>query len=167
MKNKRGDFTGLLFLLATISVLAIFLLVLGYVTPLINDELITQIGISEEINGSFIASNNVAANTFPVIWMVVFAGLMLGVFATAWFIPTHPIFFPFFVILLVVAVLVSIALSNAYEELTNNITLQSTSLQQQAIAFLMFNLPYVAVILGIIVLILSFAKPSNDFGLPG
>jgi hypothetical protein len=167
MKNKRGDFTGLLFLIVFIAAFAIFLLVLGYVTPLINNALIPQIGISAEINNSFIAANNVAANTLPTIWLIVFTGLMLGVFATAWFIPSHPIFFPFFVILMVVAILVAIPLSNAYTQLSDISTLQSIGLQQQTIKFLMSNLPYVAFVLGLLVLILSFAKPTNDFAIPG
>lgn len=161
--NKRGDFVGFLFVIVSIFAFAIFLLVLGYVVPLISDEMVSQIGNTELINSTFIASNNVAQHTFPVIWLLVFSGLMLGVFATAWFSPSHPIFFPFFVILLIVSVLVSIPLSNAYEELANQAVLQSTSIQQAAINFIMGNLPVVALILGIIVMILSFAKPTNEF----
>ena len=92
---------------------------------------------------------------------------MLGVFATSWFTPSHPIFFPFFVILLIVAVLVAVPLSNAYEQLANEAVLQSTSLQQVAINFIMGNLPLVALVLGVLVMIISFAKPTNDFASPG
>lgn len=165
--NKRGDFVGFLFVIISIAAFAIFLLVLGYVVPLISDQMVSQIGVSTEINNSFIASNNVALHTFPVVWLLVFSGLMLGVFATSWFTPSHPIFFPFFVILLIVAVLVAVPLSNAYEQLANEAVLQSTSLQQMAINFIMTNLPLVALILGVLVMIISFAKPTNDFVSPG
>lgn len=164
--NKKGDFVGFIFVIVSIAAFAIFLLILGYVVPLVNDEMVAQIGINTAINNSFIASNNVAIHTFPTIWLIVFAGLMLGVFATAWFTPNHAIFFPFFVILMIVAVLVAIPLSNAYEDLANQAVLQSTSLQQQAINFIMLQLPLVALVLGIIVLIISFSKPTNDFAVP-
>jgi hypothetical protein len=165
--NKKGDFVGWLFVIAFVAAFAIFLLVLGYVTPLINDQLVSQIGISPEINNSFAISSAVATNTFPVIWLLVFSGLMLGVFATAYMTPSNPIFFPFFVILLVVGILVAIPLSNAYESMTEVAVLTSTSIQQQAINFMMLQLPYVALILGLIVLIISFAKPSQNEVLVG
>ncbi len=164
MRGKRGDFTGILFLIVAIGSFAIFLLIVGSIAPLISNELVTQIGISTEINNSLNATTSVAENTLPVVWLVMFGGLMLGLFATAWFVPSHPVFAPVFVVLMVIAMLVSVALSNAYEELTLNSTLSTAAAQQGLIGFIMINLPFVTLIVGMLILVVSFAKPSGDTG---
>ncbi len=161
MKNKRGDFTGVLFLVVMIAVFAIFLLIVGYIAPEISNELVTRIGVSDAVNNSLIATTNTAQNTLPVIWLVMFGGLMLGLFATAWFVPSHPIFAIPFAILMVITVLVSVALSNAYEELAANTTLATAAGQQSLIGFIMINLPLVSLVIGAIIMVISFAKPSG------
>lgn len=159
--NKRGDFTGVLFMIVMIATFAIFLLIVGYIAPEISNELVKNIGISSEINNSLIATTNTAQNTLPVVWLFLFGGLMLGLFATAWFVPSHPIFAPVFGILMVITVLVSVALSNAYEELTNNAILAGAAAEQGVVVFIMINLPLLSVILGAIIMVISFAKPPG------
>ncbi len=162
--NSRGDLTGILFLLVSIGAFAIFLLIIGYVAPLISSEIQTQIGISPEINNSLTTTTNITTNTLPVIWLIMFGGLTMGLFITAYFVPTHPGFAPIFGLLLIVTVIVSIALSNAYEELQANALLAGTAAQQGLISFIMLNLPYVTLIISLIVMVITFAKPSAQGG---
>jgi len=160
--NKRGDFTGVIFLVVSISIFAIFLLIVGYIAPQISNTLANQIGISTEINNSLGATTSVAENTLPTIWLILFGGLMLGLFATSFFIDTHPIFVPIFALLLIIAVIVAIPISNAYEELSENATLAGAAAQQGLIVFIMTKLPIVAFIVGILSLIIAFAKPGGN-----
>ena len=162
MKNKRGDFTGLIYLIVSISIFAIFLLIIGNIVPQISTNLATQIGISTEINNSLGASTSVAQKTLPVLWMIMFGGLLLGLFATSFFIRTHPIFVPIFGLLLVVAIMFAIPLSNAYEELANNAILAGAAAEQSMIGFIMINLPLTTLIIGLLTLIITFAKPGED-----
>lgn len=162
MRGKKADFTGILFFIVAIGTFAIFLLIVGYIAPQISNELVAQIGVSEAVNNSLIATTQVAENTLPTVWLIMFGGLLLGLFATAWFIPSHPIFAVPFGVLLIIAILISIALSNAYEELTNNVILSGAAAQQGLIGFIMINLPLVTLIVGMIILVVSFAKPSGD-----
>ena len=160
--NIRGDFTGLIYLIVSISIFAIFLLIVGTIVPTITSELQTQIGISAEINNSLGASSSVAQKTLPTLWLIMFSGLLLGLFATSFFIRTHPIFVPVFGLLLVVAIMVAVPLSNAYEELALNAELAGAAAQQTVIGFLMFNLPLMTLIIGLLSLIITFAKPGDD-----
>ena len=164
MKNKRGDFTGVLFLVVMIAAFAIFLLIVGYITPVISDNLISQIGISEEINNSFLASSNTAHNTLPTLWFIMFGGLLIALIITAYFIPSHPVFIIPYFILLGVVFLVSIALSNAYEALYTNATFTTAAQEQTIIYFIMSNLPLVSLIVGVLIMVISFAKPSFSGG---
>lgn len=159
--NKRGDFTGVLFLIVSIVAFAIFLLIVGYIAPQISTNLADKIGISEEINNSLGATTSVAQNTLPTVWMILFGGLMLGLFATSFFIDTHPIFVPIFALLLIIAIIVAIPISNAYEELSDNAVLSGTASNQGSIVFIMTHLPIVAFVIGLLSLLIAFAKPSG------
>lgn len=160
--NKRGDFTGVIFLIVNISIFAIFLLIVGYIAPEISTALSNQIGISPEINDSLGTTTSVAENTLPTIWLILFGGLMLGLFATSFFIETHPIFVPIFALLLIITVIIAIPISNAYEELSENAVLSGAAAQQGLIVFIMGNLPIVAFIVGILSLIIAFAKSGGN-----
>ena len=160
--NKRGDFTGVIFVVVSIVIFAIFLLIVGYIAPQISDALAEQIGTTEGINHSLGVTKSIAENTLPTIWMILFGGLLLGLFATSFFIRTHPIFVPIFALLLVIAILVAIPLSNAYESLSENAILSGAAAQQGMIVFIMLNLPLVTFIIGLLSMIIAFAKPGGD-----
>ena len=160
--NKRGDFTGVIFLIVSIAIFAIFLLIVGYIVPQITTPLADKIGISEEINNSLGATTSVAENTFPTLWLILFGGLMLGLFATSFFIDTHPIFVPIFALLLIIAIIIAIPISNAYEALAEEATLSDAAAQQGLIVFIMSNLPLVTFIVGLLSLIIAFAKPGGN-----
>jgi len=160
--NTKGDLTGLLFLITSIASFAIFLLIVGYIVPQITTPLKDQIGISAEINNSFNASTSVAENTFPTLWLIMFAGLLLSLFATSYFIPTHPIFSPIFVLLLVVAIVIAVPISNAYEALAENATLSGAAAQQGLIVFIMTNLPLLTLVIGLLSLVITFAKRGGE-----
>ena len=162
--NKRGDFTGVIFLIVSIAIFAIFLLIVGYIAPQISNELANQIGISDEINSSLGATTSVAENTLPTLWMILFGGMMLGLFATSYFIDTHPIFVPIFALLLIIAIVIAIPISNAYEELSDNAILSGAADHQGLIVFIMSNLPVVAFIVGLLSLIIAFAKAGGGGG---
>ena len=158
--NKKGDFTGVIFLVVSVAIFAIFLLIVGYIAPEISNAVVDKIGITPEINNSLNATTSVAENTLPTIWLIIFGGLMLGLFATSFFIESHPIFVPIFALLLIIAIVIAIPLSNAYEELSENATLTGAAAEQGLIYFIMTNLPLVTFIVGILSLIIAFAKPG-------
>ena len=162
--NTKGDLTGLLFLIVSISAFAIFLLIVGYVAPQISEGIKDNIGISAEINNSLNTTTNIARNTFPVIWMILFVGLLLGLFATSYLIETHPIFIPIFVLLLIIAIVVSVPLSNAYIALSEDTLLTGTSIQQSLIVFIMQYLPFITFVIGLLSLVITFAKPGSGGG---
>jgi hypothetical protein len=159
--NKRGDFTGLIYLVVSIFAFAIFLLILGYIAPQISNKMIEQIGTTAQINNSLSTTSNIAEHTLSTLWMILFGGLVLGLFVTSYFIPTHPVFVPIFGLLLIVAIMIAVPLSNSYEALATNPTLSATATQQGLIGFLMTNLPLTTLILGLIVLVITFAKPGE------
>ncbi len=162
-KNKRGDFTGILYLIIMIAATAFFLLIAGYISTTISTELKDTIGSDvPEVNQSFEATINVAQGTLSAIWYIVFGGLLLALLVTSWYMPTHPVMVPIFIILLVIAVIIGVAMSNAYEQFYAVPQLSDTADTQGSINFMMSNLPYIALVVGVIGLIVTFAKPGGE-----
>ena len=162
INNKRGDLTGILYLIVSISAFAFFLLIASYISTNISTELKERIGSDDiRINDSFDSTANTAQNTFSALWYIMFAGLLLGLLITAWNMPTHPIYVPIFIILLVAAVIVGVALSNVYEELYAVDEFSDAADTQTSISFIMSNLPYIALVVGLIALVVTFAKPGG------
>jgi len=163
MKNKRGDFTGLLYLVVMIAAIAFFLLIAGYISTQISTSMDDKIGtLNNESSEMFDATTNTANNSLTAVWFIIFGGLLLGLFITAWKIPTSPIYVPIFIILLIITIIVAVAMSNAYEMLYQSNQLEDIANTQGAINFIMSNLPYVALIIGIIVFIITYAKPGEE-----
>lgn len=160
--NKRSDFTGVLFLIVSIVAFGFFILVLGYVTPLISEKISDEINSSDyRINEAFGTSTSVSQNGLSNVWLILFAGLVIGLFITSWLIPTEPIFIPIFIILLVITVVVGHILSQAYLEFYSLSVFEDTAATQTIPAFILVNLPYIGLIVGLTSLVISFAKPKG------
>lgn len=162
LEEKKGDFTGMLYLIIMLSGFAFFVLILAYIGSTIGGEVRDKINSDvPEVNASFNATINVANNTLSAVWYVVFGGLLLGLMITAWYVPTHPIMVAPFIVLLIIAVIIGVAMSNTYEKLTEVSQLSTAAGTQGSINFIMSNLPYTALVIGIIALIITFAKPRG------
>lgn len=162
MEDKKGDFTGILYAIIMIGAFAFFILIAGYIGTTISTELRDQIGSDvPEVNDSFNATINVSEGTLSALWYVVFGGLILGLMITAWYMPTHPIMVAPFIILLVIAVILGVGLSNAYEKIYGVEQFADIAATQGSVDFMMSNLPYLALVIGIITLIITFAKPGQ------
>jgi len=167
--NKRGNLVGSLLFVVSISVFAIFLLIVGYIGNTVGTELKDQINsTNDEVNAAFDRTIVTSTTTLSALWYVVFGCLMIGVFVSAWFTRDYPVMVPIYLILLVVSVIVGAAMSNAYEELSSHVTFAATGIQQIAIRFFMNNLPYVALVTGLLSLAIAFGKPEGiGFGSGG
>lgn len=168
LKEKKGDFTGLLFFVASIAACAIFLIIAGFVGFEVTQQIKSAMsevegGASQEINDSFDATINVSRNTLPLVWFVLFGGLLMSLFVTAYFTPTHPVFAVFFAFLLIIAIVLAIAVSNAYELVAAQPSFANvTSIGYRGIGFFMSNLAWVAFIIGIIIMVIAYAKPKQN-----
>jgi len=164
-KNKKGDFTGVLYMVVMLSAFAIFLLIAGFIATEIAGEVKTQLNsTSDDVNEAFDATTNTARNTLSTLWYIMFGGLLLGLLVTSWFIPSQPVFVPIFLVLLVITVIVGVAMSNVYEALYEVTQFSQIATTQSSIFFVMSNLPYVALIIGLIGLVVTFAKPGSAGG---
>ena len=130
LKDKRGDFTGVLYFVVSIAAFAIFLLIVGYIGNTLGTEIKSQVNSTDDrINNAFDKTVQVSTTGLSALWFILFGGLLIGLMITAWFIPTYPIFAVPFIILLVIAIILGVAMSNAYELLAAQAELSTIALQ--------------------------------------
>jgi len=73
-------------------------------------------------------------------------------------VTTKPVFFIPYIFIVIIAIIVSVPLSNAYETLSNNAELSSTFTGFTASNFIMLNLPIWITIIGFTGGIIMFAR---------
>jgi len=165
--NKKGQTSpvaGIVFIVL-IAAFAMFLLIVGFIGNEVATELQEKIGITDEINKSLQTTITISTTTINSLWYILFAGLLIGLIVQAMLAPQYPkVMVPVFVLTLIISIIVAVVMSNTYNEITKNVTLASASAYQQGIHFIMNSLPYLALIVGLIAIIIIFTKDGSVGG---
>ena len=165
MISKKGNPVAGLIFIVLIAAFAIFLLIVGFIGNEVAIELKHKIGITDEINDSLQTTITTATITINTLWYILFAGLLLGLIVQAMMMQEYPkVMVPIFVLTLIVSVIVAIVLSNTYVAISEQATLATASAFQVGIGFIMRKLPYVAVIVGLLAIIIIFTRDGSVGG---
>jgi len=168
MISKKGNPVSGLIFITLVAAFAIFLLIVGFIGNEVATEMQKKIGITEEINDSLQTTITTSTITINTLWYILFAGLLLGLIVQAMMAAQYPkVMLPIFVLTLIITVIVAIVLSSTYVELTKHASLASASLFQQGIYFIMAKLPYLAVIVGLLAMVIIFTRNSGIGGSGG
>lgn len=158
LKNKKGSIVDIAFLMVAIFGLAIFILVVGFVFPQITDKISeSAIGENNDSLQALEASEGITQR-FDVVFLTIFSGLVFAVLITSFFIDSHPIFIPVYIIALGLLALFAVIAENIYEAFSLSDQLSSTAATYPIVNFIMLNLVYVAIGAGIMSMVLIFAK---------
>jgi len=165
MISKKGNPVAGIVFIVLISAFALFLLIVGFIGNEVASELQTKIGITDEINASLQTTITTSTVTISTLWYILFAGLLLGLIVQAMLAIEYPkVMLPIFFLTLIISVIIAVAMSNAYEAVATNANLASASTYQQGIYFIMTKLPYLAVIVGLLAIIIIFTRDSGIGG---
>ena len=141
---------------------AIFLFIGNYLTNTLMDRALTHPEMNSS-QGAVDSYNSVKtqANRLDYVYLAYFIGLIIGILITGWLIGGNPIFMFFYVIILIMGVIVSPILSNAYQSFIETPTLTGTVANFPITTFIMQNLPIFIAIIGMLGLLVMFAKPNS------
>ncbi len=180
IKNKRGGFTDL-FIFMIFALVIVFVSVLWiYMGGITKDRLQETVGQmdlhdTEGNNASVVIENTMGDGGFngsiqALHWITVFliAGMILSIFIGSYLVTTKPIFFIPYLFIVILAIVVSVPLSNTYEQLMSDATLSSTFAGFTGANWIMLNLPIWITIIGITGGIIMFSrmgkKEENLYG---
>jgi len=160
--NKKGSIIDVAFLLVAVLGLAIFILIVGYVFP----QITSQIGASDVGNNTasmtaLNSSDNVTAR-FDGIFLIIFIGLAISVLITSFFIESSPILIPIYVIALGLLIIFAVVVENIYESFANANTFIVIAESHPITQYIMSHLVMIAIGVGVLSMILIFAKPRGN-----
>lgn len=157
-KQKKGDAVDMLIIVISIFFLSIIFLTYWYFTTTTATALAsTQINNSDTRAG--IESLNMlgtsgAANGFVMI----FGALILGLVLSSFFIDQHPVFLGIYIVMLIITILMAVLLGNAYAQITSQEPFLSGATAQPVIDIVMRNIVRIALGVGVLSMIIVFAK---------
>lgn len=106
-------------------------------------------------------STKTASNRIDYLTLALFIGLTLGIIITGFLIGGHPIFMAIYFIVVVIGVVLSAVLSNVWESFTGASIFGNTITSFPISNHLLSNLPLYVAVVGIIGIIVMFAKPQE------
>lgn len=122
--------------------------------PMIQEKM-PYVNVSETITNT-VGAVLVAYETFTWITVMLIFGYFLSVLISAFLVKTHPVWFVAYILVTVLAVILSVPISNTYEELVTNPTLASTWINFPGANYIFYYLPLWMAVFGIIAGILMY-----------
>lgn len=161
--NKKGFAIELFIVLIIGIVLVLFFGGWIYGVNLIESELLNvntedaTINVTAATQDSFSYYREGIGQLRMIALMILFA-FMLGTLIVAYYSPAHPVMLLPYIIIAVVLIIMSVPLSNAYEDLLTNDTIGSTLSSFSVMNHILLNLSTYMVVLTFIGIILSLAN---------
>ena len=139
--------------------------ILNFVMTNMVDEMsvITEINESNASLSAFEGITKVV-NRLDYVVFGLFIGLVLALIITGWFVGGHPIFMFIYFIVMVMAVILSVVLSNVWYDVSQASVFGTTILQFPVTNHLLLRLPFYSAIVGFIGFVVMFAKPYFQDG---
>ena len=165
MLNKKAGFTDLFLFIILAFVIVVILGALIYVFNETEDQLQDTLGsmtigdanVSEIIEESVGSANR---SFSALYWLSVFIifGMIIGIFIGSYMVTTKPIFFLPYLFIWIIAIIVSVPVSNAYETISADATLGSTYANFVGSNFILNFLPMIVAVIGMVGAIIMFTR---------
>ena len=174
--NKRGGMVDIfLFMILSVAIIficAIFIYIGGIAQNQLHATMdnMTQFGSANvtQVIDQTIGHVNQAYQSLYWISLMLIVGMIISIFIGSYLVTTKPIFFIPYIFIMIIAVVVSVGIANAYETVINDPTLASTFAGFVGSNFIMLKLPMMVAIIGIVGAIIMFvrmgSKENNVYG---
>jgi len=165
--NNKGAFSDLflfmIFALIIVFISVLFIYMSGRVTTQLHTSMDNMTFTNPDTNISEIIDNSMGKTeiSFQALrWISVFLifGMILSIFIGSYLVTTKPIFFIPYIFIVIIAIICSVPLANAYETVMNDAILGSTFAGFSGANWVMLNLPIFITIIGFTGGIIMFSR---------
>lgn len=165
MLNRRGSAQDILLIGVLLFAFGIGFLILHMVGTRIYDGLLAQSSIqSSPATVEVFEAAKAQLAKLDLWFLAIFIGLVLALIITSWFISTNPLFMSLYVIILIIGVIVSMGLSNAWESASQRPAFATSLAAVPITNHVLSYLPYYIAVVGMVGCIVLFAKPGFRAG---
>ena len=168
--NKKGAFTDLfLFMIVALIILLISGMYI-YMGDRINTELQETLPgkeVGDTVNYTEILDNSIGqlSRTYNLLYWIsilIIVAMVISIFIGSYMVTTRPIFFVPYIFIVIIAIIVSIGVSNAYEELALTPELAETFAGFVGSNYIMFYLPVWVTVIGFVGGIIMFVRMRQE-----
>jgi hypothetical protein len=159
--NRKGSALDVLLICVVVFAFGVGFLILHFSSNAIYDKLLnsTAVNSSAKTVTTLQAAKAVTAK-LDYYSLAIFIGLTMALIITAWYISANPLFMGIYVIVIFIAVLIAMGLSNAWETISQRPVFVNSLAALPITNNLLSYLPYYVAVIGIIGIIVLFAKPG-------
>jgi len=166
--NKRGGMTDIFILMIMAFAIVLICVIFIYIGGRANTEIHAQIDgmMFGEANGTEIVDNSIGVvnETYQALYWIswfLIVGMIISIFIGSFLVTTKPVFFIPYIFITIIAVIVSVGISNGYEMVRDDPTLASTFTGMWGANFIMAQLPIWITIVSIVGGIIMFARMGS------
>lgn len=162
MKKRGNIVTSLVIVPFLIMIMAFMIILAAYTYTTIRDEtdIFTHNNESLEIQSAM----NTVTNMYSYIFVMYLVAFFVIMGLAGYYIDSSPVFLIVGILVLMVAIIVAVPVSNAYEDFISDSSLAATAAEYGIMTTLMNNLPIVITFLGGLFLIVLYAKKAQYGG---
>jgi len=170
IRGKQGGMTDLfifmIFSFVIILICGIFIYFGATVTSEVHDKMDDMVFGDGSTNTSQVIDNTIGAVNVAyqsLYWISIFlmVGMVLSIFIGSYLVTTKPVFFIPYLFITIIAVIISVGISNAYEKVIQDPTLASTFAGFVGANFIMLQLPIWITIVGFVGGIIMFIRMGS------
>ena len=170
IQNKRGGFTDLFLFIIFTFVIVLFCGIFVFIANETEDQMEETIatnphlaGYGTDQNASVVLKDTLGfavASFDALFWIAGFLifGMIIAIFIGSYMVTTKPIFFIPYLFIVIIAVIISVGISNAYETLYDTPTLTDTFANFVGANWILAQLPIVIAIVGMAGGIIMFSR---------
>jgi len=165
--NKKASVADILVWIVICFVVVMFLGMWTYGFDKVTDALTSidstrsSINISKHAEATFGVVNTQMSGLHSIAFIIMFS-LALAILISNFMIKAHPVFFIVYLLIIVIAIIFSVSVSNAYMELLGHEEIGSTLQGFSGANFIMENMPLWTAVIGFIGAVLLFAGITRD-----
>ena len=166
--NKKGGMSDLfifmIFAFAILLICGIFIYMGGNITSEVHEKMDNmQFGDANttQVIDNTLGKVNQAYQSLYWISIFLMVGMVLSIFIGSYLVTTRPIFFIPYIFIVIIAIIIAVGLSNAYETVIADPTMASTFAGFVGANFIMLKLPIWISIIGIVGGIIMFVRMGS------
>ena len=165
LENKKGNVTDMLIFLILIFVLFTGFFILAFIVPQISGGL-SDAGLNSTTEGAnaITSLGDFGTVTIQRGVLLLFVGLIISTMMTSFFARDHPIFLFLYILVLGITVFIGVYLGRAYQDLTQIPIFAETLASQTLMNVVMSNLLTITIAVGVLSMIIVFAKFTTGGG---
>jgi len=158
--NRKGNVPDLIYIIVILFSLGISIIIGATIYDQYTDSISLNPAFNNSANIQIESDADTMLAALDYIFIFFFIGLIISTIILGFQIRTHPVFFFISLILLIIVTILAGSMSNVYEQFTTNTTLdiQTTAANYTAMTFLFNHLPLFIAFIGVVIMVIFYAK---------